>query len=199
MEVLSATRMRCRPRATASAALLLAAACGGGGGGEAGTTEPGASAGLANGTMTATVNGVAWRASLSVQATVQRSPAGQISVFQISGVDTVGVPVTRARQIILTGGMTTPLAVGTYRLAGPAAGSPGTVSGQFNQATAIWNTLPGAGAAAGSGTLTVTTLTDTRIAGTFDFTANAASSNPADARQPTTVTQGRFDVALRAP
>jgi hypothetical protein len=148
--------------------------------------------------MTARVNGVAWRASFIVQAVVQRSPAGQFSLIQVTGADTVGVPVTRARQITLTAGLTTPPAVGTYRLAGPGAAAPGvTVSGQLNQATAIWSTLPGAGAAAGTGTLVVTALTDTRIAGTFEFTANPASSNPADARQPATVTEGRFDLAIR--
>jgi hypothetical protein len=195
MEVLSA--MRTRSGATA-VALALVAACGGGGGDA--PTEPGTSAALANGTMTARVNGAAWRASLLVQATVQRSPTGQFSLVQITGADTVGVPITRARQITITAGLTAPPAVATYPLTGPTGAVPGaTVSGQLNQATAIWNTLAGAGAAAGSGTFTITALTDTRIAGTFAFSANPASTNPTDARQAVVITEGRFDIALRTP
>ncbi len=187
--------MRTLMRATLAMLLAAAAACGGDSG-----TGPGPNGGppdLANGTMTAKVNGQPWRATFIVQATVASNPTGQISLVQISGSDTVGVPLTRARQITITMALGAPPAVGTWPMQLGLAGFPGyNAAGQLNQAASIWNTLPGGGAAAGSGSFTIATITATRITGSFAFTANAAGSNPASERGAVNVTEGQFDIAI---
>jgi hypothetical protein len=53
-----------------------------------------------------------------------------------------------------------------------------------------------AGGAGGSGAVTITTLTDTRIAGTFAFTAVAVTGGASGTRE---VTQGTFDVEFTDP
>jgi hypothetical protein len=52
------------------------------------------------------------------------------------------------------------------------------------------------GASGGSGSVTLTTLTDTRIAGTFEFTAVPVTGGASGTR---TITQGSFDVEFTNP
>ena len=185
---------RIAPPARRTLPLLLAllAACGGG---DDGGTGPGDIT-LPNGTMTARVNGQPWRATFVVQATVSRQAPNTISLFQISGVDTVGTGINRPRQIIVTVaglGVATP---GTYQLMGPSGGQTSSGQGQFTIMSSIWNTavVP----TMSGGTITVTSLTAERIAGTFSFTAPAAASNPAADRQPVSITEGEFDIRITA-
>ncbi len=183
-------------RRLATTLLLGALGCGGGGGGD--PTGPGTGATLANGSMSARIDGQPWRATFLVQATVQRNAAGQFSLLQVSGVDTTGGIATRTRQIIMTVGTPVTPTARAYPLDPEASRTTVGYSGigQLTQAPSLWTTAVGAGSTGGRGTMTVTTLTDTRIAGTFAFTAMPASSNGAGAREQAAITEGVFDIAI---
>jgi hypothetical protein len=184
---------RSRGTIAAAAILLALAACGG----ENGTGPgpgPGPGPTLANGTMTARIDGAPWRASFLVQAHVTDNGSG--STIQITGADTVGLPVTRAKQIVITIIPGVPPAAGSYPI-GVLRGSPPPYSsiGMVVQSASSWST-PLATAAPGVGTMTVTSLTATRIAGTFSFTAAPTATNPAADQSPAAVTEGTFDIKL---
>jgi len=135
-------------------------------GGNSGLTDLDAS--LPSGTMSASVDGVAWSA-IEVQAV----RAG--GVVTIAGSDLALLAVAFAFQGV----------AGTYAL-GPGHAATASVSDPSN----IW----AANDLQGSGTITVTTLTATRTAGTFSFTAPASPNSGPPATR--VVTNGVFDVTF---
>jgi hypothetical protein len=132
------------------------------------TLPPGA--GTVNGTITASVDGVAWRGSVSARATTTNG------IVSITGQDTDTRLITIA----------------------VFANAPGTISINFgspsNAAMYLggqqWFTaLPG-----GLGSVTVTTLTATRVTGTFTMTMQPSQTNTSP--RPAQVTNGQFDLAF---
>ncbi len=122
---------------------------------------------LANGSMRATIDGTAWSATPSVTA----SNRGGV----------IGVGGTDATQTI------------AFAL---AANVPGTyVLGPLNPANCELTTTGGvvwtAAGNVGSGTITITSLTATDVAGTFSFTLVRAGGGASK-----TVTNGAFDIKL---
>lgn len=144
-----------------TAAAVLAASCGGGSGTP---TGPG------NGSMTAQVDGTAWRASQGVAAT------------RAAGFVGVGGSASDASTISFAFPDTGP---GSFTVA-----SPNGTNATYVKSGQGWTAAFGGG---GSGTITVTTLTASRVAGTFSFTApgvvGGASGNK-------TVTNGSFDISF---
>jgi hypothetical protein len=132
--------------------------------------------------MTARVDGQTWT---SVPTSAAAFPGGS-GAFSISGTEAAG---TTSRSINLA--LYYIRGTGTYAL---GAGS-GVVGGraQYSEAGTVWAT-PNDGA---SGTVTITTLTPTRIAGTFEYTARLSSGT--SATQTRTITNGSFDIAMNSP
>lgn len=149
-------------RPTALALVTLLAA---GCGGDSGTNAGNES------TMTATVAGTAWSGTLAVQGT----HAG--NVLAISGTNG-----TYQLQLTIPG----VVATGTFNF-GP--GNPGIAQlVQVTTGTPAWtSSLVG-----GAGSITVTTLTANRAAGTFTFTGAASPGTAATGTR--AVTNGAFDV-----
>jgi len=155
------------PILAASLVLLALNACGGDSGGPTGTNTN-----LGDGSMTAAINGTAWR---STKAGDKGSHSG--TIYAVVGLNT------------------------SYTIALGIAGltAPGTVDlslSSGNGSTAIVSNTTGAWGTAfngGSGTITVTTLTANRIAGTFSFDAPAGSGNATGTLQ---VRNGQFDVTF---
>jgi len=127
-------------------------------------TDPGAPE---SGTMTATIDGVSWSA---IQ--VQGIRSG--SVVSIAGSDALPLAVGFAVQ------NTGP---GTYEI-GPGQITSANV---IESSTSTWT----AGSAQGTGFVTLTTVTNNRAIGTFEFVAELAQGTGAQTR---TVTNGVFDV-----
>jgi len=121
------------------------------------------------GQMTARIDGQAWTASIAMAV---RSSAG--GIISVSGSD----PSSRAIAFALIDGGT-----GTYEI---KTGTPTNALLTVGQQQ--WYV---GGSSQGTGTITVTTLTDERIAGTFEFTLHPANANTTGTR---VVTQGKFDV-----
>jgi hypothetical protein len=126
--------------------------------------------------FTATIDGTAWRAA-GTQGAIQVTRAGQFIVIAGSSTDLVAVSFTL------------PLVSqpGTHSLV-----PPGPYHGQVM-------THPGgrtwlSSLAGGSGSVTVTTITESRIAGTFQFHAIAVQGTPASGTRQ--VTNGRFDLSF---
>lgn len=193
-----------RAAATIAAALLLGAlACGGGDsptspGGDDGNGGNGGNGGtaLANGSMTATLNGGAWKATSFIMGRITHSADGQGWTLQVTGVDTTGVGPTRGRQIVLTVIGGTPLATGSFPLGYVTAFPTYSSSGYVQQATDIWSTPIQSLSPTASGAMVLSTLTTGRIAGTFHFTAQPAPANAGAAQATMTVTDGTFDIKL---
>jgi hypothetical protein len=156
-----------------TAAAVLWAACGGGGGGN----NPGGGGG--NGAMSATVNGQAFTASQS--ATAAASSSAAVSVYTITGTRLNG---TSPETILLS--LYNIAATGTYPL-GVNSTNFGGIATYLNGSTSWTTPLNGT-----AGTVIITSLTASRIAGTFSFTG-ADVLNPASTRS---VTNGAFDVGL---
>ncbi len=152
-----------RPAALTLAATLLLAACGGDSGTNSGDQS----------TMSATVAGTAWSATLAVQ--------GQVSgnILSISGTN-------GTYQVALTvPGVSAP---GTYAVGPGNSGIAQLV--QIITGTPTWtSSLVG-----GSGTIVVTALTASRVAGTFSF--SGAPSPGSSASGTRAVTNGTFDLKL---
>jgi len=153
------------------AAFLVAAlgGCGSGGGGGGGG---------GSGTFTATIDGQAFSATLQAKATASSRTAGQyiLTGTQGSGASTESIGLT-LYNIGATG--TYPLGVGLTTFGG---------TGLVTEGTTEWTTpLDGTG-----GTVTIGTLTSTRIAGTFAFVA----SQLAGGASTVTVTAGNFDLPI---
>jgi hypothetical protein len=178
-------------------ALLLA--CGGG----SDTTAPNTSGcGLAapKGTMTATVNGVAFTAGFIAQATIQNSTPNGFNALQVNGVSCPASGSFVGRQILFTIGRGTPFTTGTYQLDAASQLQPpqsgytgiGTVSLSPN----LWYSNLSDATGPGSGSITFTTITATRLVGTFQMVAVPVSSNESSAKQRVTITNGAFDVSV---
>jgi hypothetical protein len=192
MEVLIAPSARRWLLATLLMPML--AACGGGD-----ATGPAASCAFTppKGTMTAQVNGKAFAADFSTQATIQNSTALGPNIVQVSGVGCVEGTATRVQQILITVGRLTPITPGTYLLdpasQGKPAGSGYSGIGQFVSAPNLWYSNISDAAGPGSGSVTFTTVTTTRLAGTFSVVFAANSANTAGNTGRITAT-GSFDI-----
>lgn len=151
------------------------AACGGDG-----PSGPGGGGG-GNGTFRATINGAAWVAEAQF---IQAPTPQKQGHYPLYGARTAGTTLNGITLNLI--GISGP---GTYPLgtSGGVAGGTATV----NEASSVWMT-PLSGAA---GTVTLTTVTATRAAGTFSFTAEGVVGT-AGTR---TVTNGQFDIPLNRP
>jgi len=161
-------------RGLALVALGLSVACGGNG--------PSGPTGGGSGTLSAVINGTAW----SSQPQMIQAPTPQKQGhYPLYGARLVGQS-SNGMQLNLVGIQ----GPGTYPLGTSGGVSGGTVS--LHEGSAIWMT-PLNGAA---GTITISTLTGTRAAGTFQFVAEAAGAGATGTR---TVTNGQFDIPLNHP
>ena len=129
--------------------------------------------------MSASVNGQAFSATQSATAAANSSAA--VSVYTITGTRLSG---TTATTILLS--LYNIAATGTYPLGVNSTNFGGLAT--YIEGSASWTT-PLNGTA---GTVIITSLTATRIAGTFSFTA-ADVLNPASTRS---VTNGAFDLGI---
>lgn len=162
---------------------LLAVSCGGGDDGPAAPGGGGGGGGGGN-TFTATIDGQAF--------------AADAATIQVTG----NTPATRQGTLVITGYQTSSgraLSVSFSFFIGPASQplgvNPGTNPGgiaSITIASDIWMT-PLSGAA---GFITLSTRTDKRIAGTFNFTA--AGSLPGMSPANRVVTNGTFDITIDA-
>ena len=153
--------------ALALTALAVSAACGGGGGDGDGGGGPG---GQSN--MTAQIDGN----DFSALGNATRSAGG---IYTITGLD---APSAISIQLYNIPGP------GTYALGMNATGFGGT--GIVSSTNAGWGTVLNGRA----GSVTITTLTDTRIAGTFHFDAEPTNGTAAGTKE---VTDGEFDMLMQ--
>lgn len=170
-------------RATLAALLV---ACGGGGGDatspstSGGNQNPGGSTGSSQ--MTATINGQAFSVT-GVSAVFAAQLDANSGSYLLSGVETAST----FRSITFTlSGISGP---GTYPLGVDGVSVAGGAGSVSVNATNVWNT----GLSGASGTITITSLTTTRIAGTFAFSANAAGGSATGSQS---VTNGSFDAGF---
>lgn len=186
---------------------LLATACGGGddapGSANGTPTGPNASCALTppTGTMTAQLNGAAFTANFSTQATIQNTTALGPNIVQISGVGCVDGTATRVQQVLITIGRLTPITPGTYALDAAAQSQPPGSGysgiGTYASAPNLWYTNLNSAAGAGSGTVTFTAITATRLAGTFSLVLAPAPGNGTGFTNRVTVSNGAFDISTR--
>ncbi|MCL4865550.1 MAG: hypothetical protein KJZ47_06620 [Gemmatimonadales bacterium] len=152
----------------------LAMACGGGG-----NTGP---SGGGAGTMSASIDGAAWVAEAQfLQPITQQQKQGHIPLYGAKFLSTTSSQGIQLNLVGIPG-------PGTYPL-GTSGGVSGGIASVF-EGTSIWQT-PLSGAA---GSVTVSVLTPTRAAGTFQFTAAGISASGTR-----TVTNGKFDFPIQAP
>jgi hypothetical protein len=173
-----------RPYFAVAAFVALTVACGSGNTPTSPTLPAGLPGGsssfttLRRGTLRATVDGAPWESALATAGV--GSIAGfppQLTVSAVSATSSLGFSISG------------PAAVGTYDGAATSSGfaSFSLIEGLVNS----WWVSPLAPGS--SGTLTVTTATSTRVAGTFSFTAVARTQGVTPASR--TVTNGTFDVS----
>jgi hypothetical protein len=156
---------------------LLAVACGG-----SSTTGPGGSTGKARYYMTASIDGAAW-AEDDAQASITGARLAGPGTYTIAGYSSPA-----ATTILLT--LNTIRGPGTYPL-GVNFGVPGGTA-QVSNTNAGWTTrLSGA-----AGSVTITSLTQSEIAGTFTFVANGILNAPSTSTK--NVTTGTFDLPVVA-
>lgn len=155
-----------------AAAVAAAVACGGD------STGPGGGTGSGDSRMTARIDGAQWASdAIYVESGVQSVVPGLyvISGTRVTGSTATGITITLSD---IKGPGTYPLGTG-----GGVSGGSGIVV----ESPAGWGT-PLSGAA---GTITITTLTSSRISGTFEFTAVASTGGATGTR---VVSDGRFDL-----
>lgn len=173
-----------RPLFALAAALALTVACTGSGTPTSPTLPPSLFGGTSSfttmnrGTLRATVDGTPWQSALATAGV--GSFAGlppQMTLSAVSSASPLGFSISA------------PAAVGTYDATSTSSASAtfSLIEGLAN----FWWVNPFA--SGGSGTLTITTATTTRIAGTFSFTAVARTQGITPATR--TVTNGTFDVS----
>ncbi len=157
-------------RTMALVASLAVVACG------SSSTGPGN--GGPGGTMTASVTGASFNPP---STTVAASYANQVLTVQGS---TTTSPITAITINVLnvTG-------KDTYQLNPNFTGTFGQVAITNGSAVQVWTTA----LSPGTGFITLTTLTSTRVAGSFTFTAQSASGGATGQKS---VTSGTFDIPL---
>jgi len=154
---------------------IVSLACGGSSGDANLTGVDSGASGAGDGGVTATINGTAWRSSKALDHALRASANAQIITLSATN-------------------LPNSIAIAIGPISGPATlsmdtGNPSNavVTMTVGSSTTIWSTaLTG-----GKGTVTVTTLTATRIAGTFSF--DASSNAGAGTLQ---VRNGTFDLAF---
>lgn len=149
------------------AALTLAAACGGGG-----DDDPQGPGGATN--WSALIDGEEWTGL----GNAARSAGG---IYTITGADASGGAISISLYNIP--------GPGTYALGMNATGFGGTAIVSEASPISGWATVLNGRA----GSVTITTLTDTRIAGTFQYTAAAQNGAATGTR---VVTEGEFDMLM---
>ena len=177
--------------AFALASTVALVACGGGGG----PAAPGC-VNIGTGRMSATVAGNAFTASQFATSLYQNTTPNGPNIVQINGVECAITPGV-ARQILITIGRNTPITAGTYPL-DPASQGIGGYSGigQYVLVPGLWYSNLRDGATSGTGTITFTTVSSTRLVGSFSFTAVPATTNGAADRATVAVTSGTFDIPV---
>ena len=155
-----------RLSALVSSLLLVAMSCLG-----SDSTGPSTQNGLSNGTFSASINGSSWSAvgRVAVVRTVVNS-LGMAGVSPAYGITLSLQNATAPGSFVVNSDLT----IGSVAIVGNTAG-------------AVWAT----NVAGGTGTVTITTLTSTRVAGTFSFDAVAL---PGAGSGTLHVTGGTFDV-----
>lgn len=163
------------------AALLVA--CGGGGstGPDDDDDDDNNGGGNGNPRFTATVDGAPFTASAGAGSILAIQHAPKSGGYLVSGQSGTGTILLTLNYI--TGPGTFPLGVDAVTVPGGFAGITTSVGG--------WTT-PISGAA---GTVTITALTPTRIAGTFSFTGSLTTGGDTGTK---TVTAGQFDAPMAA-
>ena len=152
-------------------ALLTLGACGG----ESGPNGGG------SGFMRAEIDGEEWESDdIALENGIQYTTPG---AYAIQG--TKVVSGSDALSVVLS--LFNIRGPGTYRL-GMGGGTVGGI-GFVANASGNWGTI----LSGNEGTVTITTLTDDRIAGTFEFTGHASLNSNGAVRE---VTNGEFDVAI---
>lgn len=122
--------------------------------------------GANNGSMSATVDGSGWSAS-------------NVAATRTAGFVGVGAGASDASTISFA----FPDHTGTFTVGGQDGTNASYISGGKS-----WSAVFGSG---GSGTITVTTLSATRVAGTFSFVAPASAGGATGSK---TITNGSFDI-----
>lgn len=163
---------RLRPAASVLlASAVLLAACGGDGG-----TGP---SGGGTKSMQASIAGVQWTAN--AQAT---TAAYANNVLAIAGSD-IKAGTTTQININIPGVTTT----GTFELGPNFTGRLALLTVTTGTSAAVWTTA----LSPATGSISVTTLTASRVAGTFTFTGQASPGTPATGQR--AVTSGTFDIS----
>jgi hypothetical protein len=182
-------------RVASVGATALALACGG-----SDSTAPqttGTCGTTPTGVMTASVNGAAFSATFITQATIQNSTTLGPNIVQINGAE-CPVNGVAGRQILITLGRLTPITPGTYNLdpasQGQPSGSGYSGIGQYVLAPNLWYSNLSDATGPGSGSITFTTVSATRLVGTFQLVTVPAGANGTTARQRTTITNGVFNI-----
>lgn len=157
--------MRTLMRVATPFLLVAAVSCGGDNTGPNGQT---------NGDMTAKIDGASFT---SVATLAQRNVTNAGTIIAISGADAHGTGL---------GFGFVDAGVGTYTVGGLTPTNATVLDGTGK----VWT----AGATGGSGTLTVTALDATHVAGTFAYSAVASAGSGATGTK--AVTQGVFDVTF---
>jgi hypothetical protein len=159
--------------------LLFASACGGSDGptdpGAAPSPPPGASA-----NFTARVDGQAWASA----ANLTNVTAIQSGTYSISG-------------SVLSGSTSRNITLNLMNIPGPGTYPLGTGAGVSGGSAIYADNVGGWGTplSGEAGTITITTLSATRIAGTFSFTADASAGGASGTRA---VTNGTFDLGINS-
>lgn len=161
--------MRSPVRVVAVAGICLMAACG------SGNTPTGNGTGtnynVATGTMTASIDGAGWTANFLTHASLTSGTLSITGEFFNGNTATIRVITMAATNIQTTG---------TYSI-GPS--SPNGGNALMTLGSSVWSSV----ASGGSGTLIITALNATHVAGTFVFVGVMGSS-------PSNVTNGVFDI-----
>lgn len=182
-------------RATLVASLLAASS----GCGDA--TGPGASPcapSAPRGTMTAQVNGATFTANALTLATIQNNATPGQNTLSVHGMACVSGSANTDKILILLQRQT-PFTVGTYQLSADAQGQP---AGSGYSSSALYTTVTGGAwysfgsdaSGPASGSITFTTITATRLAGTFSLALVASSLNQGANSGRVTITNGTFDI-----
>ena len=164
--------------------LCSIAACGG----SSSTTGP--TGGTTNGTFTATIDGQAWVSTTNQTASSSSANAvpGSVTLTGTKVVSATNYTTITLALGYLTGPGTYPLGVNQ----GTTAGGTGIVFSTAGTALSTWSTnLLG-----NAGTVTITSLTSSRIVGTVQFTAPPQSFSSTTGTR--VVTNGAFDLPLPA-